>query len=77
MLDVDFEALEEENGQYLEIFEAALSQEKTSDKTKYKHYNNADLFVVDFSTHRNGVTVPEGGEWLDEFFLEFFTRKCA
>lgn len=76
MFDVSFEDLETENDQYLAAFDAALSQEKTTDKTKNKHYSNAHLFVVDFLTHKIGAAVPEGTEWLDEFFLEFFTIKC-
>lgn len=64
------------NGNYLEEFGEYLNNEKISYKTKMKHFENVEFFLVDYLQYRLDMTAVEGIDHVDGFLGYFFINKC-
>ena len=71
------DARREENGKYLNIFEADLKEAGLKPKTIKNHLFNVDFYINEFLLRMEPLEMQEGcGYEIDGFLGDFFIRKC-
>ncbi len=80
MLDIEQSVNEriEKNDEYLREFVDYLEESGLKEKTIDKHVGNVAFYINEFLVYHYDETMQEGtsSETLDDFFGNFFTRKC-
>lgn len=69
---------EERNKEFLDLFERDLKAAGLKERTVNRHLGNAALYINDYLTWYEIQRMEDGtsGENLDDFFSDFFIRKC-
>lgn len=80
MFDVEeqIDAIIEKNDEYLEAFIDYLVESGLKNKTINKHLGNVSFYLNDYLARYEQEEMEKGTyfEYLDEFFGDFFVRKC-
>lgn len=65
------------NNKYLDEFEKWLNEKKLTEKTINNHVSNVDLYINNYLVYYEVIPMEKGGYELDEFFSDWFIRKCT
>lgn len=70
------EACRQKNARYLAAFEEDLEQAGLSEKTVYRHLDNANFYMNTYLLREDALPMEEGCWKADDFFGYFFVCKC-
>ena len=68
--------IRKENKKYLDKFTKWLQEKNLTDKTIKKHISNVTFYINDFLNYYEPQRIKAGCYCLDEYFSDFFIRKC-
>ena len=72
----DWDALEERNETFLELFEKDLKEANLKEKTIKNHLSNVSFYINEFLPRADLSTMEKGVSMLEEYFGYFFIHKC-
>ncbi|MDO5151014.1 MAG: hypothetical protein Q4D76_16720 [Oscillospiraceae bacterium] len=68
--------IKKENKILLDIFADYLKEQKLSDKTIKKHYENVDFYLNDYMLYEDAHPMQDGVCMIGDYLGYFFIRKC-
>ena len=72
----EIEKNKKENKKYLNEFTKWLEEKKLTDKTINKHLSNVIFYINTFLNYYEPQKMKDGCYCLNEYFSDFFIRKC-
>lgn len=74
--DTLYNRLQNENDEYLELFESDMLEKGLSEKKIRRHIGNVEFYLNSFLLYGDPVPMNQGCGIIDQFLGDFFIRKC-